>query len=136
MVIMAETDWVGSSAELAVTVTVLPGGITGGAWYWVGILLAIGVGLNVPHAPTGMQVKFTVGFIGPLVTTAAIPAVAPAASAAGGGNCVLNAIIIAGAWFLGVPQAIGTENMAAAIMVNRKLDWRKLMGRFDTTYDS
>src|SRR5271155_5854172 len=105
-------DSVGSFAEAAVTVTVLPCGITGGAWYWVGTLLATGFGLNVPHPPTGVQLKFTLAFIGPLVTSAAIPAVASVASAVGGGNSPLNVTIIAGGWYLGSPQATSAANTA------------------------
>ena len=49
MVIVAETNLLLSVTDVAVTVTVLPGGTTGGAWYVVGTLLAIGFGLNEPH---------------------------------------------------------------------------------------
>ena len=133
MVIIAEMDLVGSFTEVAVTVTVLYPGIAGGAWYWVGTLLATGFGVNVPHSPIGVQLKFTLAFIGPLVTIAATPAVAPAANAVGGGNSVLNATMIAGGWYLGSPQAtnaanIAVVNRALATVADRKLAWQKVAG--------
>jgi hypothetical protein len=136
MVIIAEMDLVGSFTEVAVTVTVLPCGITGGAWYWVGTLLAMGFGLNVPHPPTGTQLKLTLAFIGPLVTIAAMPAVASVASVVGGGNSLLNDTTIAGGWYLGSPQATSATNMAVAIRVatmgNGKKGWRQVTRWLDS----
>jgi hypothetical protein len=114
MVIMAETDLVGSVTEVAVMVTVFPAGTVGGAWYVVGVLLATGFGVKVPHSPAGTQVKLTVALSGPLVTTAAMPAVSPVASAVGGGKDELNVTTIAGGWYLGSPQA--TKRPSAAIV--------------------
>ena len=62
----------------------------------VGTLLAIEVGVKVPHPPAGRQVKVTPALEELLVTTAAMPAVAFVASAVGGGKEVLNATTIAG----------------------------------------
>ena len=96
----------------------------------VGTLLAMGFGANVPHCPTGTQVKFTPAFFVSLLTTAATPAVALASSAVGGGNSVLNATAIAGGWYLGSPHATSTATIATAIIamtitvaaMNRRFD--------------
>lgn len=100
----------------------------------VGISLAMGFGINEPHIPVGMQLNSTPAFLGSLLTTAAMPAVMLVLSAVGGGNSALNATTMAGAWYLGSPQAEKMEIIIAAITVirlNRSVDWRKLIGWFD-----
>jgi hypothetical protein len=129
MAIMAETDLVVSLTEVAVMVTVFPAGTVGGAWYVVGVLLAMGFGVKVPHSPAGTQVKFTVALSGPLVTMAAMPVVAPVASVAGGGNEELNVTTIAGGWYLGSPQAIRRPMaaIAAIVLTIGRIDGLKVM---------
>ena len=102
----------------------------------VGTLLAMGLGVKLPHSPAGTQVKFTPAFFVSLVTTAAMPAVALAASAVGGGNSVLNVTRIAGGWYLESPQATSTAIMPAtsmALAINRRVDRRKIIGWFDAS---
>src|ERR1700760_1324578 len=50
MLIVADTDFVLSLTEVAVTFTVPPVGIAAGAVYVVAAFVAVVVGLNVPHA--------------------------------------------------------------------------------------
>ena len=50
IVIVADADFVLSDTDVATTFTVLPGGIAAGAVYVVATLVAVVVGLNVPHA--------------------------------------------------------------------------------------
>jgi len=107
----------------------------------VGIPLAIGFGLNVPHAAMGRQVNFTSGFCGPLVTTAAMPAVALASSAEGGGYSVLNVTTIAGGTYLGSPpQAVRREivamAMAVTIVAGRRFDRGSIIRGFDASSES
>jgi hypothetical protein len=93
----------------------------------------MGLGSNEPHCPAGRQEKLTPPLALSLVTTAAIPAVAPAFSAEGGGKEVLNAIMIAGAWYLD-PQATSTAIVPAATMtlaINGRINWRKVIRWFD-----
>jgi hypothetical protein len=84
------------------------------------------LGVNVPHWLAGRQVKFTPAIWGSLATTAAIPAVALVSSAVGGGKEVLNVTVIAGAWYLGSPQATSTAIMP--VVINRRVDWRTVTG--------
>ncbi len=60
---LADTDLVVSVADVAITVTVLPGGIAVGAVYVDGTPLAVKAGLNDPQgeAPQ-VTVQFTWGF--------------------------------------------------------------------------
>jgi hypothetical protein len=51
IVIVAETDFVGSVTEVAFSVTVPPAGIADGAVYIVGVSPIAAVALSVPHAP-------------------------------------------------------------------------------------
>ena len=105
----------------------------------VGTLLATGFGLNEPHWPAGRQEKLTPALALSLVTTAAIPAVAPVLSAEGGGKEVLNAIIIAGGLYLGSPQATSTAIIPMAtvtLAINGRVNRRKLIKGFDATFKS
>jgi hypothetical protein len=117
----------------------------------VGTALAMGFGLNVPHCPAGRQLNCTSALSGPFVTIAAIPAVSLVSSAVGGRNSVLNVTTIAGAWYLGSPQAVRRVIMAVVIMVvtiivvtvvvvtimaSRKLDRGKIIRWFDASSES
>jgi hypothetical protein len=60
-------------------------------------------------------------------------AYAPVLSEAGGINPWLNAIVIAGGWYLGSPHPASAAIVAVAIttlVINRRVDWRKVMGSF------
>ena len=58
--IVAETDFVASVTEVAVTVTVVPGGTVSGAVYVVATSLPVIVGFNEPHAvPPHVTVQVT-----------------------------------------------------------------------------
>lgn len=60
---LADTDLVESVTDVAVTVTVLPGGIAAGALKVVGTSLAVVAGLNDPQAVAPqVTVQFTWGF--------------------------------------------------------------------------
>ena len=103
----------------------------------VGTLLAMGFGLNVPHASAGIQVKFTSGFCGPLVTTAAMPAVALVSSIEGGAYWVLNVTTIAGGTYAGSPPHASSAAIIgmtiAPLAINLTVDWRKVMESFDAS---
>ncbi len=80
----------------------------------------MGFGLKVPHCPAGRQLNLAKpSFGGPLVTIAAMGAVALRSSAEGGGNSVLNVTTIAGGWYFGSPQATrqATRKMIIAIAI-------------------
>jgi hypothetical protein len=136
MVIIADTDLVGSVTEVAVTVTELPCGIVGGAWYVVGTSLAIGFGENEPHWPAGTQLHVTPAFWGSFATTAAMPSVASVPSAVGGGKSVLNVTTMAAGWLCGSPQAANSAIVPAvtiSLTTRRKAGWRGIIWIVSTT---
>ena len=98
----------------------------------------MGFGVKVPHSPAGTQVKFTVALSGPLVTTAAMPIVAPVESVAGGGKDELNVTTIAGGWYLGSPQAINmaTAAIVAIVLTIGGIDGVKVIQCFDARSNS
>ena len=88
MVMFAETNFVLSAVEVAVTVTILPLGTAAGAVYVVGTPLAVWVGLNDPQAPVLPHVtdQSTPAFFESFETTAVIGLVAFTSIDVGGGG--------------------------------------------------
>jgi hypothetical protein len=85
IVVFPEADLVLSAVDVAVIVTELPAGTALGAVYVVAAALAVCVGLNVPQALAGAQDQSTPPPVdASLATVAAIWAVAPTCSEAGG----------------------------------------------------
>jgi len=88
MVMFAETDFVESACEVALTVTVVPVGTAAGAVYVVETPLAVWVGENDPQAPALPQVtvQSTPLFKGSFDTTAVMGLVAFTCTDVGGGG--------------------------------------------------
>jgi hypothetical protein len=94
IVTIALAVFVGSVKDAAVIVTLPPVGGVAGAVYNVVAPLAVGVTLNEPHEPAGVQLHTTEVAAGSLVVVATIDAVPPVCMVPGGG--VVSVIVITG----------------------------------------
>jgi|SRR5580704_6771965 hypothetical protein len=117
IVIVPDTDLVVSETDVAVTFTVLPVGIAAGAVYVVGVLLAVVVGLNVPHAEVPqVTLHVTPPFLLSPATTAFSGKVLLICNTAGGGatNETLTpagAVIVIDAVAVAVPSVTELATM-------------------------
>jgi hypothetical protein len=83
--------------DVAVRVTVPPAGTAAGAVYVVGVVLAVEVGLNVPHAAAAVQVQVTPAVSFVVAATVVVPEIGRVAAGgvemetviAGGGGAVM-----------------------------------------------
>lgn len=94
IITVAFAVFVESVADVAVIVTLPPVGTVAGAVYTVAAPLAVGVTLNEPQEPLGVQLHTTGNAAESFVVVAAIDAVDPVCIAPGGG--VVSVIVITG----------------------------------------
>jgi hypothetical protein len=121
MVIVAETDFVWSAVDVAVTVTVLLLGTALGAVYVMGLPLLVWAGLKDPQSPTQVRDQSTPTFEASFETTAVSVADVPTCTDEGG--VPVNAIVMGG---LDEPPQAATPQITA-MQARRRIDFWSLI---------
>lgn len=97
----------------------------------VGTVLAVDVGLKLPHCEAGVQDQFTVAFWGPLAMIAAMPAVLPIVIEVGGasGWPAAGKVTLIG-WVVELELLPQAASMAASVATtSRRAARRNVIGR-------
>jgi hypothetical protein len=115
IITVAFAAFVESLADVAVIVTLPPVGTVAGAVYTVAAALAVGVTLNDPQEPAGVQLHTTGRAAGSFVVVAAIDAVVPVCIAPGGG--VVSVIVITGPVIVTVALFVLVVSLTAVAVI-------------------